>query len=248
MIKDYTKYEMNQREKLIFTASGYVIIGAAVFLFYHSLILSIIAGGCILWLAPLYEDFMVLRRYEKLDIQFKDLLYSLSASVAAGRQMGEALIEADSNLKLIYRDEDLIMVELSHMCTCIIENNESDAALLIDFADRAHSEDISNFVQVYITCRDLGGDLEQIIQRTAGILNDKMTIRREIKSITAQRKLEGRMIAMMPVIMLALLNIASPSYIAPMYETFIGRLIMTFCLAASCWAIWMMEKLSSVEI
>ena len=120
MIKDYTKYEMNQREKLIFTASGYVIIGAAVFLFYHSLILSIIAGGCILWLAPLYEDFMVLRRYEKLDIQFKDLLYSLPASVAAGRQMGEALIEADSNLKLIYRDEDLIMVDLSHMCTCII--------------------------------------------------------------------------------------------------------------------------------
>lgn len=94
----------------------------------------------------------------------------------------------------------------------------------------------------------MGGDLEKIILRTSEILTDKMNIDREIKAITAQKKLEGRLIALMPVIMLLILNILSPSYMAPLYEGLMGRLIMTACIAITFWGIWLMEKISKVEI
>ena len=130
----------------------------------------------------------------------------------------------------------------------IVENKESDKLLLKDFAFRSKSEDIDNFVQVYITCRNMGGDLEKIIRHTTEILTDKMSIDREIKVITSQKKTEGRIISAMPVIMLLMMNIFSYSYISPLYETAAGRIIMTGALCLMIWGIYLMEKFSEIEI
>ena len=79
------------------------------------------------------------------------------------------------------------MKELRYMRINLIENKESDKVLLKDLATRSKNEDINNFVQVYATCRSMGGDLEKIIGHTSEILSDKMAIEREIKVITAQK-------------------------------------------------------------
>lgn len=248
MIYDYSTYEMTEKERILFYLIGYGAIAIIVFLFYHSFLLSLLSGVLVRFLRPFYESFMVRRRMQELSGQFKDMLYCLSASIAAGRQMREALIEAEENMSVMYPSHAAIMAELSHMRRSILENNESDKVLLEDFARRTKSEDINNFVQVYITCRNMGGDLEKIIARASTILTDKMNIEREIRAITAQKKLEGRLIALMPLAMLLSLNLVSQSYIAPLYDTLIGRLIMTGCLAATVYGVWLMEKISTIEL
>ena len=248
MIRNYAVYEMTERERLLFFAAGYLAAAALIFLFYHSLILSAVSGLLVVKLKPYYETYRARQRMQKLNLQFKDMLYSLSASIAAGRQMAEALVEAADSLSVMYKADEPIMMELNHMKRCIIENNESDRELLADFAARSCCEDIRNFVQVYIICRSMGGDLEKIIARTSAILTDKMNIEREIKAVTAQKKFEGRLIALMPVAMLLILNLLSPSYIVPLYSGLPGRLIMTGCLGAGLWGLLMMEKISNVEV
>jgi len=248
MIYDYSKYEMTSKELIAFYSAGYCSIAFTVFLFYHSLILSLLSGFLVRFICPFYEEFMVRKRKQELSVQFKDMLYCISASIASGRQMQEALIETEENMSVMYKEDTPIMTELGHMRKCILENNESDRALLEDFARRSKSEDINNFVQVYATCRNMGGDLEKIIARASGILTDKMNIEREIKALTAQKKLEGRLIALMPLLMLLCLNMVSQSYIAPLYSTIMGRLIMTGCLAATICGVWLMEKISEIEL
>lgn len=248
MIYDYSKYEMREMEKLVFFAAGYGVIAVVVFLFFHSILLSLLAGVLVRFLRPYYEEFMVRRRNAELAVQFKDMLTCISASIASGRQMQDAIIEAEENMSVMYSPETPIMAELTHMRRSILENNESDKVLLEDFARRTKNEDIRNFVQVYITCRNMGGDLEKIISRASGILTDKMNIEREIRAITAQKKLEGCLIALMPLAMLLSLNLFSQSYIAPLYTTFTGRLIMAGCLAASVYGVWLMEKISTIEL
>ena len=248
MIRDYSIYEMTDRERTLFFSAGYLAAAALMFLFYRSLILSAACGFLIVKLKPYYSSYRAKERIQKLNIQFKDMLYSLSSSIAAGRQMPQALVEAADSLAVMYGPKEPIMMELNHMKRCIIENNESDRKLLADFARRSCCEDINNFVQVYIICRNMGGDLEKIIARTSAILTDKMNIEREIKALTAQKKFEGRLIALMPVAMLVILNLLSPSYIVPLYAGLPGRLIMTGCLGAGLWGLLMMERLSNVDI
>ncbi|MDO4392811.1 MAG: hypothetical protein Q4C80_00145 [Bacillota bacterium] len=191
---------------------------------------------------------MARRRKAKLNSQFKDLLYSLSASAASGRQMAEGLVEAEEALSMIYDENEPIMIELKHMKVNIVENKESDKVLLQDLAMRSHIEDIDNFVQVYITCRSMGGNLEKIIGHTTDVLTDKMNIEREIRVLTNQRKTEGRIISMMPMAMLLVMNVVSYSYIEPLYNTWTGRLIMTGALVTMGAGMYLMEKISSIEV
>ncbi|MFR8266639.1 MAG: type II secretion system F family protein [Clostridia bacterium] len=248
MIKDYTKYELTGREKRIFYFAGYGSVFFVVYLFYHSILLSAVSGCLVYFLQPLVERQLAERRMNLLTVQFKDLLYSLSASVAAGRQMGEALVEAEQNLAVMYEAKEPIMKELCYMRINLVENKESDKVLLKDLATRSKNEDINNFVQVYATCRSMGGDLEKIIGHTSEILSDKMAIEREIKVITAQKKTEGRIISMMPLAMLLMMNVFSYSYIEPLYRTAGGRIIMTGALVGVAYGMYLMEKLSEIEV
>lgn len=248
MIRDYSVYELSGKEKIIFCLAGYLCIFTVVYLFYQSFAAAALSGGLVYFILPYGKKYLAQKRMDALNVQFKDMLYSLSASAAAGRQMEEALIEADDNLALLYKDNEPIRKELRHMRISITENKESDKPLLQDFARRSGSEDIRDFVQAYITCRNMGGDIEKMIVKTADIITDKMTIDRQIKVLTSQKKTEGRIISAMPLLMLLALNVFSYSYIAPLYETAAGRLIMTGALALTVYGMFLMEKMSRVEI
>ena len=248
MIRNYSEYEMTDRERVLFYGAGYLAAAGIVFLFYHSLLLSALSGFLVVRFRTGYETYRARQRMHKLNDQFKDMLYSLSSSIAAGRQMPEALVDAADSLSVMYDPGEPIMLELTHMKRCILENNESDRQLLADFASRSCCEDIINFVQVYNICRNMGGDLEKIIARTTSILTDKMNIEREIRALTAQKKTEGRLIALMPLAMLLILNLLSPSYIVPLYSGLSGRLIMTGCLGAGLWGLMTMERMSNVDV
>ena len=248
LISDYSNFELTIRQRITFLVAGGCAISFIVFLFYRSILLAIPAAILIHRVEPLYRRWLAEKRLRELNVQFQDLLTSLSASVTAGRQMDAALIEACDDLSLLYPDTAPIMTELYHMRRSILHNHTSDRILLEDFSRRTGSEDIRSFVQVYLTCRSTGGDLERIISHTAGILTEKMKINEQINVITAQKKLEGRLISLMPLAMLLALNLVSPGYISALYTTITGRLIMTVCLAGLLVGVCLMEKISDVEV
>ncbi len=247
-IPDYREYHLSRREKLRFTIAGYFFIAGIVFLFYRSILLAALAGLLIRKGQGLYEKYLARKRLEQLNIQFRDLLDSLSASVMAGRQMPEALVGACDDLARIHPPDAPIMQELQFMRRSILDRRESDRSLLSSFARRTGSEDIRSFVEVYLTCRSTGGDLERIISHSARIITEKMKISEQIRTITAQKKMEGRLICLMPAVMLLGLNLLSPSYINILYTCLAGRLIMTFCLAATAAGAWLMERMADVQV
>ncbi|MCI2061378.1 MAG: type II secretion system F family protein [Eubacteriaceae bacterium] len=248
METDYGKYELSGSEKKRFYAVSYAAVFAVCMLFYHSLILSAVCGLSVYFFRDIYADHLAEKRRTELALQFRDLLYSLSASVAAGRQMGEALIEANENLGAIYDSDTPMMNELRYFARSIRENHESEEELLIDFAIRSKVEDIKNFVDVYLACRTTGADLETVIGNSTEILMDKIDIEKEIRALTAQKQFEGKIITVMPVAVVVLLNILSPDYLLVMYSTLTGRLLMTLSLAGIAVSYIMTQKLMRIEV
>ncbi len=248
MISDYSVYELSKKERAVFCSIGYSCIFAGTFLFYRCVPVSALSGALVILLLPRCASELAQRRREDLNRQFRDLLYSLSSSIAAGRQMREALFEAEETLAILYPPQAPIMEELRHMNKSMKENNESDRRLLADLADRSGCEDIRSFVQVYLTCRNMGGDLEQIIAHTSNIIVQKMEINGQIQALTAQKKTEGRMISLMPFAMLLGLNLLSPAYVQVLYHGLAGRMIMTGCLGGVIFGILLMERFSDVSI
>ncbi|QIB69270.1 hypothetical protein Ami103574_08010 [Aminipila butyrica] len=246
--RDYGNYVLTGREKskyFCLAGGGLFFIG---YLFYLNLFLSAAMAMLVFPLKRFYIQLKVRQQKEQLRQQFRDLLYSLSSSVAAGRQMGEALAEGRKNLSFIYEENQLIMVELSYMIKSIQESRTTEELILKDFAYRSGVEEIINFADVYSTCRSTGANVNQMIARAAEVIMDKMTIDREIHTITAQKKAESKIISAMPVLVIFFLNVASPGYLYVLYHTVAGRIVMTAALGSMFISYYIMNKMLEVRL
>lgn len=248
MDTDYESYELTKTEWQRFCVIAYVTVVLLCLLFYHSILFAAVCGAVVLLFRKRYSLYMAKKRKELLIVQFKDMLISVSASVAAGRHMREAMAEALDHLKDIYDDDSPLVEELDVMVRSIRENRDREEELLRSFASRSHVEDIKNFVDVYLICRTTGGDMQQVVNRAAEIICEKMDIERDVKMQTAQRQYEGAVITAIPIVLLFMLNLTSPDYIAPLYDTFQGRIIMTVSLAGMYLAWDMTMKLMDIEV
>lgn len=245
---DYSEYRLSGKETITFLVAGYMVTFTVIFLFYHSIAFSL-AGGILPYFALRnYRQWKAEKRRTLLTIQFKDLLYSLSASIAANFQISEALANGLESLRMLYDESTPLISELKYMVKNISENRESDIQIFLDFAKRSHCEDIDNFVQVYMTCRTMGGNLEKVIKSTTEIIVDKINIESEIRTLTAQKKFEGKIISMMPFAILLLLNLFSPDYLEPLYTTLTGRIVMTAALGGLVFAFFLTERLTAIEV
>lgn len=248
MLIDYSEYKLSVKEKYSFFAAGYLCVFAVTYLFYHSLVFSVASGTICLLLKDPFVKWKAEKRRGLLITQFKDMLYSMSAYVAANIQIAQALEGSLDNLRSMYDDDSPLVTELEYMVRNIRENKESEIRLLQNFAERSGCEDIENFVQVYVACTVTGGDMEKALKNTIEILMDKINIEREIRTLTAQKKLEGNIITAMPVIVILFLNIFSPDYLSPLYATLWGRVLMTGAIVGLAAAHWLMRRLTDIEV
>jgi tight adherence protein B len=230
-----------------FFGIGYVSFFLMAQIFYANTLFSGICGLIIFLLIEKYKKYLKAKRIKILRNQFCDLLYSLSASIATGRQLSAALQEAYKDLSYIYQPNTPMMEELKHMTKSIAENRESEESLLAGFAQRSGVVDIRNFVDVYLSCRVTGGDMNQVISNASQILLEKMAIEREIKVMTSQKQFEGKIISAMPVLVIVFLNIVSPGYLENLYITLAGRMIMTVALIGIAIAYILTEKITNIE-
>jgi len=185
---------------------------------------------------------------KELAAQFKDLLFSLSASFQSGRHMREAISEAGKNLFEIYPPDAPINMELDSMNRRMGSGGESEREVLFDFARRSGNEDAQNFADVYYTCLTTGGDLTGVVNRTAGILIEKMTIRREIDTLMAQKKYEAKLLTAVPFIIVLYLRFSSPEYLMPLYTTATGLCVMAAALGALAAAFFWSGRISDIEV
>ena len=245
---DYRDYILSAKEKYSFLGAGYFFIFVMMYLFYRSMVFSVAGGLLIVIAVPFYSRWKAEKRRTLLLTQFKDMLYALSSYVAANMQISEALEGCLENLRYLYDEDTPLVKELNYMVINIKENRENDLLLLKSFAERSGCEDIENFVQVYAECIVTGGDLEVVLKNTIEIIMDKITIEREIRTLTSQKRFEGNIITAMPLIVIMFLNIFSPDYLEPLYKTTAGRLIMTLALAGLVTAHFITRKITRIEV
>ncbi len=98
---------------------------------------------------------------------------------------------------------------------------------MLAMGERIPSDDLHFFITAILVQKETGGDLTEILDRTTRLIRERIRIQGEIKTHTAQGRLTGWILALMPVGMLLLMNIISPGYSDLLFHTWIGqRLLM----------------------
>jgi len=196
----------------VFLAGGYSL---GVVLFHRAppgLLLMLLFG-------PLPYLYVVYRKQVRMKAfarEFPDALDLLVSALRAGLSFSAAMqIVAEESPDPV-RGEFAVTVE--------------EQALGIDFREamvnltrRVDSLDLRFFVTAVLLQRDTGGNLAEILHNTSILLRDRFRVLGDIQTFTAQGRLTGAILGLLPLLMALFMLTMAPDYFRPMIESHPGR-------------------------
>lgn len=238
LLIDYSVYELSTSEKIgaLFVAA--VILFAIGFIFYKNLAnAALLSLLCFRFLGVRRKQLLAKRKSE-LNDQFKQALFSLSSSLSAGRSVENSFYETVQDLQMLYANPRTYIIIEFNVIVQKLRNGDNIENALNQFSDRANVEDIRNFAEVFTICKRSGGNLIEVIRRTAAMIGEKIEIQQDIALLISQKKFESRILSIAPVVIVALLSFSSPDYMLPLYHGANGWIIMSCSLAVlfGCYA------------
>ena len=168
------------------------------------------------------------RRFER---QFQDALQSLEAQLNVGYSMENAIKEVQRDLQIMYDNKTLIVREFTYMARQLNLNVTAEIAWK-DFAARIALPEVDTFVTVFSLAKRSGGDSIMIIKNAVRQLGDKAEVKREIDTVIAAKKLEFRVMSMIPFGIIAYMRLTFPEFMSGLYGNLPGVIFMSICLAA----------------
>jgi len=245
---DYNEYAMSTKEWLFYSGLASIFIFAVIYLFYHSLIFSVVVSISGVTYPRFKKKSIIKKNKMNLNIQFKDMLYSLSSSISAGRSIELAFKEVLKDLSIQYPDSSISIIREVDSIIRKISMNETVEEALLEFASRAHLEDIDNFVDVFMISKRTGGNIVDVIKNSSNIINDKIEIKMEIETMLAERKYEQKILNIVPLAMIVILTETSKDYMMPIFTTFAGRAAMTLCVVLLVISFLISSKIMDISI
>lgn len=245
---DLRKYELNHTENLIFYIALVILSLAVAMLLYRNVIFAIVIIPFVKKIKEYIIQMIIDKRRQEYTVQFKDFLFMTSTAIGAGRSMKDAIGETIPGIKDIYGDKAILACELDKVHERMEIGGENDVDVLMDLALSSGMEDCVDFVTIYSICKATGASLILALNKAASVIIEKMTIEREIRELVKRKESEGIIIFVMPIVVLLFMNICAPDYVAPLYETWAGRLIMTIVLAANIGIFGMIQKITNVQV
>lgn len=89
---------------------------------------------------------------------------------------------------------------------------------LTNITRRVQSEDLDLMTTAITIQNQVGGNLAEILDTIAFTIRERVRIKGEIRTLTAQGRLSGYVVAFLPVALIAVLSLISPSFMAPMFQ------------------------------
>ncbi len=94
---------------------------------------------------------------------------------------------------------------------------------LLQMGSRVPSRDLQFLITAILVQKETGGDLTEILARASHVIRERVRIEGEVRTHTAQGRLTGWILALLPLILLALINIVTPDYSSILFHDPVGQ-------------------------
>lgn len=243
----YDSYAFSKKELLKYTGISGLLCIAVNLLFYQSVWAFLLMVPITFYYLKEKKKQLIRARKQRLHYHFKDALGSLGAALRAGYSMENAIGEACGDMRRLYGDGDELTRELQYM-QAQLRNRIPLEKLLEDFGERSRVEDIYNFSQILSAAKRTGGDVTGALEKSARVLEGKIEIKKEIDAAIAARKLEQKIMSIMPAGIIVYMQVTSPGFLDVLYRNSLGAGIMSGCLLTYLAAYHMGRKMVEIEI
>lgn len=216
--------------------------------FYNSWLGIFILFPCL----PVYQkrekEKLWQRRQKKLRGEFLEFLKLIIHGLEVGYSIEHCLEQVCIDYEReAEQEKSLIVPELLEMQRKL-QMNIPVHEILKAFAERTELPEADSFTQIIEIARRSGGNLQSILKRTVNTMLEKEKILEEIETMISGKKIEQRVMSVMPVGILLYMKITSGNYMKPLYGNLFGIAIATIGLFLTLFAIIWSEKIVDISI
>lgn len=119
---------------------------------------------------------------------------------------------------------------------------------LLQMTDRVPSKDLQFMVTAMLVQKETGGNLTEILDRTTHVIRERLRIEGEVRIRTAQGKLTGWILSLLPVIMLFLLNMVNPGYSNILLQDPVGQKLLYIGAALIAIGSMFIRKIVDIQV
>lgn len=247
MKERYDRYRFSRGEWIVYGGGGLAVYMAGCWLLYDSLwpmvLIPVAAAGYVRKI----REFCLRKKQRQLQQSFLPAAESFVAALRAGYSAEKAVTESRLDMRRLAGTKDLMVQELTAM-EAQLHVGVPLEQLFTDLAERSGVEDIGHFARVFAAGKRTGGDLDHILMMTLQHMKQKMETQKDIEAEVASRKMEQRIMSLVPWGILLYLRTSSGAYMAVLYQETAGRIVMTMCLGIAV-AAWLWgQKITDIQV
>ena len=204
-------------------------------------IVGVVAGAAGFQLPQFWLKHAKSKRRNKLEAQLPEALTMLANSLKAGFGLMQAMNMAADEL------EHPIGTELGMTVHETNVGSSTEEAFLA-LSERNENYDLDIVVTAVLVQRTAGGNLAEILETVTQTMRERIRIRGEITTLTAQQKLTGFVIALLPVGVAVMFLLVSPDYITVLFTQTIGRVMLGAAGLLEFIGVLIIQRILAIEV
>lgn len=203
--------------------------------------MGLAAGVFGYFLPRLWVSRRIASRLNNFNRQLPDTITLLSNSLRAGSsflQSGE-LVSRES--------QPPIAIEFGRVVREVNLGLSMEEALA-NMVRRIRSDDLDLMVTAITIQQQVGGNLAEILDTIAFTIRERVRIRGDIRTLTAQGRYSGYLVAFLPIGIMIVLNAINPAFMQPLFEEVIGRILLGTGAVMMLIGFLIIRKMTAIEV
>jgi tight adherence protein B len=215
----------------------FILIGILFFGAFFTIILAI--GG--FFLPSLTVKWFRNRRIKKFNRQLVDSLNAMSNAFKAGLTFPQAMEHVASESEAPLSQEFSLFVREIKLGVPL-----DDA--LASMAQRVDCEDLDLVVTATTISRQLGGNMAEMFDTIAATIRERFRLEGKIRALTSQGKLQGWIVAALPLVLGLVMNWMRPDLMQPMFDHAFGYILVGIIIFMEVLGILIIRKIVNINV
>jgi len=177
---------------------------------------------------------------------------------AFNSQLGDALILIANSLRTGYsfmQASDMVAQEMrppisSEFARAVKEMNlgVTIEEALANLGKRINSEDLDLVLTAVLIQRQVGGNLSEVLDNIARTIRERVRIRGEIRTLTAQGRISGVIVSLLPIVLGLIIYLLNPEYVKLLFVHPFGKILLGVAGLGQVIGILVIRRIVDIEV
>ncbi|MFZ5352197.1 MAG: type II secretion system F family protein [Bacillota bacterium] len=218
-----------------------IIVSNIIFFTSKNAIMVVIAGIVSFYVPSIYAKLKKKKILNKIDQQLPDTIMLISNSLKAGYSFLQAVDVASRELP----------PPISHEFAQLLKEinlGVSTEKALESLSKRVHSEDLGLVILAVLIQRQIGGNLSEILDNISDTIRSRIKVKGEIRILTAQGRISGVIISLLPLVLGFIIFMLNPTYIITLFVEPVGWAMIASAVVLQLIGIYSIRKIIRIEV